>query len=250
MKKFIVISILIAYGNPISGQNCRQIGYINGDPIIVHLETSKFFKVSENLRLVPFDPGFGEKTPLFISDCGMLGTSFENKRHQLTCEINHFDLNLDFSNKINSAILSEDCKFMAVSSQDTISVYKNGVLVNKINGRSPQIVDNNLFYHMALKNDPGFVDVYKSSLDDLANREIILTNVVEPGILVLENGDFVACAILVNGLNAAIYDTRSKKFKSLMKADLNNFPVYFPKSKSIRYYNHKRCTFSKIVKYR
>jgi hypothetical protein len=104
-----------------------------------------------------------------------------------------------------------------------------------------------------MADSPGKIDLYRVSLNDMTKRELLLNDIFEVGRMVFDNGNFIACTISGadgDGPMSAVYNVRTKQFKTTGKAEVSSVPIYFPNTKSLRYLNTHTNTFSKMVNYK
>jgi hypothetical protein len=248
MKKLsLSILSLVAWVYPTFGQ--QLVGFSKGDPVLVYYSPLEAFEVSSKLKFSKIELG-NERILLSINNCGMLTTNLE--RTKVDCTINGHTTSYNISVPGYAVGMSEDCKFFVFSdSDDTISIIKNGQLVDKIAGNLPQVMGNYVYYHYSKVSSPGMTDIFRVRLDDLSKREIVVKNIFDMGVLVFDDGKYIACAVPNEaGPQSAVYKMDSKSFKILTKSDPANFPIYFPKTKSLRYLNITSNTFGNETVYR
>ena len=252
-RRLILILILAMNVSSIFGQYSYSIGYIKNEPIIAQTGTSTLFRVTDSLSLKAIDLDVkGE--PEFINDCGIVMRPTLKKYDQLLILINNRPkLDLNFAHTVGSPFLTQECGLLFASIDDSVFVFREGIIVRKFMGSVVQVDENYVYYY--LPDIDAFVDVYKVDLKDFDKEELVLPgpySVYWVNLMPFKNGKYIACNIASRdgGISSAIYNCETKEYKILTEIDHNFVPVYFPKTETLHYLDPVKRTFTKEVSYR
>jgi hypothetical protein len=249
MKLILIPFIFIGLTQKVKEPTYVHIGYRDGKPVFNEILTNKIVSLSEDNEVVVLDINTGNGNPKFINECALVTVTKDNKRLAAKgiAAIEKFES----ANKIWSVSMSDDCKYLAFMSNDSISVFKNSSLVGKFKGGFPRIVGNCVYFNSYENKVDALVDLYKCELKNLEKRELVLSDIFEPDIVVFDGGKYIACAIPFHGeLKYCIYNASAVKFRIFEDSLFNaRSPIYFPKTKSLYYYSRRKLMVSGKVKY-
>src|SRR5258706_3116107 len=138
MKYLLLILIMFPFlGLDTKEQIYFHVGYKDGKPLLHKVGTNKVVSIDENNHLAELDIDIGDHIPEFINDCALVVMEHKVKDRFVVRSAGGVTKNYKSRDKIGSITLNNDCKYLAFSSNDSVFVFRNGKLINKIKGERP-----------------------------------------------------------------------------------------------------------------
>jgi hypothetical protein len=250
----VFVLILFLLGQEIKAQNFLHIGFVNGEPIFKEVETKKIVAADKSNSIIDARIKQDGYIPKLLNDCASILSRSNLKNEFLFKGLNSSTKNYIAKSNIGSISLSQDCKYLAYDSEENIFLYRNGELIGKIKGAYPQIIGEYIYYNSYENKVDAFVDLYRCKINSFKKRELVLANISEQGILVFDSGNYVACEMSIKGIpTKVVYSYALRKSKvvedSTIPQNANN-PIFFTRTKVLKYFAAKNLIFSKEIDYK
>jgi len=253
----IILTILVAslFIQRIKPPNYLHIGFTDGKPVFRETRGNKIFTSNEQGKLTEININSSNGVLEYVNGCASIYT-----KHEVLNRINFrsnsgIERNYESTQSYIQMSLSEDCNYFAFEEDaETISVFINGIFAGKITGGNPQISGNYIYYNSYKGKVDAFVDIYRCKITDLKIKELVLSDVFEPGILVFDQGKYVACEIPRHGIPTKIvYAVETKDLKIIESSEIPKHadnPIFFSATKCLKYYKSAGLVFSEDATYK
>ena len=214
------------------------VGFIDGNPAFAEISSNTIVALNHAYQKELIMKNAMDESIVYFGDCG-IGTYSKEKR-RILFQLNHNrQIAIPSYNDVVSMAVNESCNDFAYATYDSTIVFNETGRKFSILGAFPHLTDRYVFLTRGSDEGAGYVTLYRVGLrgEDVT---MMLDGIFEDGILVLEDGRFIACQMPINGIpKKVIYSVSQGKFCILNDSEIqqgNYYPMYHPKRGFLFYY--------------
>lgn len=215
------------------------VGFVKGNPVFTERSSNTIVALNEHYQREPLSKHKVDEKIIYFGDCGV-ATYSKGKGIMLFETVDNQQLRVASVGEVVSFEIDESCERFAYATYDSITVVSQSDRVFNFAGSFPQLTSEFIFFTSASDIGPGYVALHRVGIKGENNATMVLDGIFENGVLVLDEGRFVACEISVDGIpKKVIYSVEQEKFHVLNDVELqdgNYYPAYHPNRDSFFYY--------------